>query len=61
MGRITDRQHPKCLYNKSVLLPKFGKSLNIGNSDNNGDYQHKEKRAKSIDFINCNRVLEGFK
>lgn len=39
MGRITDRQHPQCLYNKLVLLPKFGKSLNIGNSDYNRDYQ----------------------
>ncbi len=46
VGRITDRQHPKCLYNKLVLLPKFGKSLNIGNSDYNGDYQRKEKRVK---------------
>ena len=61
VGRITDRQHHKCLYNKSVLLPKFGKSLNIGNSDNNIEYQRKERRAKSIGFTNCNRVSEGFK
>ena len=61
VGRITDRQHPKCLYNKLVLLPKFGKGLNIGNSDYNGDYQRKEKRAKSISFTNYNRVSEGFK
>ena len=61
VGRITDRQHPKCLYNKLVLLPKIGKSLNIGNSDYNGDYQRKEKRAKSIGFANYNRVSEGFK
>lgn len=61
MGRITNRQLPKCLYNKLVLLPKFGKSLNIGNSDYNGDYQHKEKRVKSIGFTNYNRVSEGFK
>ncbi len=61
MGRITDRQHTKCLYNKLVLLPKFGKSLNIGNSDYNGDYQRKEKRVKSIGFTNYNRVSEGFK